>query len=31
MGKVMGVATKKLAGKAEGKAIADKVKVLLAK
>jgi len=31
MGKVMGIATKKLAGKAEGKAIADKVKVLLGK
>lgn len=29
MGKVMGIATKKLAGKAEGKAIADKVKSLL--
>jgi uncharacterized protein YqeY len=30
MGKVMGVASKTLAGKAEGKAIADKVKSLLA-
>ena len=30
MGKVMGVASKALAGKAEGKAIADKVKQLLA-
>ena len=30
MGKVMGIATKKLAGKAEGKAISDKVKSLLA-
>jgi hypothetical protein len=30
MGKVMGVATKKLAGKAEGKAIAEMVKKLLA-
>lgn len=29
MGKVMGVASKQLAGKAEGKAIADKVKSLL--
>jgi len=29
MGKVMGVATKKLAGKAEGKAISQKVKALL--
>lgn len=29
MGKVMGVATKKLAGKAEGKAISAKVKTLL--
>ena len=29
MGKVMGIATQKLAGKAEGKAIADKVKSLL--
>jgi uncharacterized protein YqeY len=29
MGKVMGVATRQLAGKAEGKAIADKVKSLL--
>ncbi|MDY6800840.1 MAG: GatB/YqeY domain-containing protein [Bacteroidota bacterium] len=29
MGKVMGIANKELAGKAEGKAIADKVKVLL--
>lgn len=29
MGKIMGIATKKLAGKAEGKAIADKVKSLL--
>ncbi|MEE4197426.1 MAG: GatB/YqeY domain-containing protein [Bacteroidales bacterium] len=29
MGKVMGIATRKLAGKAEGKAIADKVKSLL--
>lgn len=31
MGKVMGVASKALAGKAEGKAIADTVKALLAK
>ena len=31
MGKVMGVATKALAGKAEGKSIASKVKELLAK
>jgi uncharacterized protein len=30
MGKVMGIASKALAGKAEGKAIADKVKALLA-
>ena len=30
MGKVMGAATKSLAGKAEGKAIADKVKSILA-
>lgn len=30
MGKVMGAASKNLAGKAEGKAIADKVKTLLA-
>ena len=30
MGKVMGIATRQLAGKAEGKAIADKVKSLLA-
>lgn len=30
MGKVMGLASKTLAGKAEGKAIADKVKILLA-
>ncbi len=29
MGKVMGIASKKLAGKADGKAIADKVKALL--
>lgn len=29
MGKVMGIASKQLAGKAEGKAIADKVKALL--
>ena len=29
MGKVMGMATKQLAGKAEGKAISDKVKALL--
>ncbi|MGM0408363.1 MAG: GatB/YqeY domain-containing protein, partial [Bacteroidota bacterium] len=29
MGKIMGIATKKLAGKADGKAIADKVKSLL--
>lgn len=29
MGKVMGVASKRLAGKAEGKAISDKVKSLL--
>ncbi len=31
MGKVMGVATKQLAGKTEGKLISDKVKVLLAR
>lgn len=31
MGKVMGVATKQLAGKAEGKAISQKVKELLSK
>jgi uncharacterized protein len=31
MGKVMGVATKQLAGKAEGRAISDKVKALLNK
>lgn len=31
MGKVMGVATKKLAGKAEGRAISEKVKTLLNK
>ena len=31
MGKVMGIATKQLAGKAEGKAISAKVKELLAK
>ena len=31
MGKVMGVATKMLAGKAEGKAISMKVKELLSK
>ncbi|VBB48098.1 conserved hypothetical protein [uncultured Paludibacter sp.] len=31
MGKVMGVATKQLAGKAEGKVISEKVKALLAK
>ncbi len=31
MGKVMGVATKKLAGRAEGKAISTKVRELLAK
>ncbi len=31
MGKVMGAATKALAGKADGKAIADKVKSILAK
>jgi len=31
LGKVMGVASKQLAGKAEGKVIADKVKELLAK
>jgi uncharacterized protein YqeY len=31
MGKVMGVATKQLAGKAEGKLISEKVKTLLAK
>ncbi|MFP4023750.1 MAG: GatB/YqeY domain-containing protein [Thiohalospira sp.] len=31
MGKIMGIATKKLAGKAEGKAIADKVKSMLGK
>lgn len=30
MGKVMGIATKQLAGKAEGKAISAKVKELLA-
>ena len=30
MGKVMGTASKKLAGKADGKAIADAVKRLLA-
>ncbi len=30
MGKVMGIASKSLAGKAEGKAIADKVKTMLA-
>lgn len=30
MGKVMGIASKQLAGKAEGKAISDKVKALLA-
>ena len=30
MGKVMGIATKQLAGKADGKAISDKVKQLLA-
>ncbi|MFA8435590.1 MAG: GatB/YqeY domain-containing protein [Marinifilaceae bacterium] len=30
MGKVMGVASKELSGKADGKAIADKVKALLA-
>ncbi|MBO4333418.1 MAG: GatB/YqeY domain-containing protein [Paludibacteraceae bacterium] len=30
MGKVMGIASKQLAGKAEGKAISDKVKELLA-
>ena len=30
MGKVMGVASKKLAGKADGKAISEKVKALLA-
>ena len=30
MGKVMGVASKQLAGKADGKAISDKVKQLLA-
>jgi len=30
MGKVMGIATRQLAGKAEGKTIADKVKALLA-
>jgi uncharacterized protein YqeY len=29
MGKVMGIASKKLAGKAEGRAISDKVKLLL--
>jgi Uncharacterized conserved protein len=29
MGKVMGMATKQLAGKADGKAVADKVKALL--
>lgn len=31
MGKVMGIASKQLAGKAEGKAISEKVKELLAK
>jgi uncharacterized protein YqeY len=31
MGKIMGIATKKLAGKAEGKAISAAVKELLAK
>ena len=31
MGKVMGLASKELAGKADGKAIADRVKTLLAK
>lgn len=31
MGKVMGMASKELAGKADGKAIADRVKTLLAK
>lgn len=31
MGRVMGVASKELAGKAEGKAIAETVKALLAK
>lgn len=31
MGKVMGVATKQLAGKAEGRLISEKVKVLLSK
>jgi uncharacterized protein YqeY len=31
MGKVMGVASKQLAGKAEGRAISEKVKALLAK
>lgn len=31
MGKVMGVASKQLSGKAEGKAISEKVKALLAK
>jgi uncharacterized protein YqeY len=30
MGKVMGVASKQLAGKADGKAISEKVKALLA-
>lgn len=30
MGKVMGIASKELAGKADGKAVADKVKQLLA-
>ena len=30
MGKVMGIASKKLAGKAEGKAISEKVRALLA-
>jgi len=30
MGKVMGLASKQLAGKADGKDIADKVKALLA-
>lgn len=31
MGKVMGTATKQLAGKADGRVISDKVKTLLAK
>uniref|UniRef100_UPI004047D1A8 GatB/YqeY domain-containing protein n=1 Tax=Algoriphagus sp. TaxID=1872435 RepID=UPI004047D1A8 len=31
MGKIMGMASKELAGKADGKAIADRVKTLLAK